>query len=93
MFASFGIVPRRLMELGSTQSIKETVEAGLGVTLQSVLCLRKELELGTLKLLDLPGLPVRRSFHVLFRQGDLRTRTMEVFCAIILGRPIPTKFS
>ncbi|RIE01956.1 LysR substrate-binding domain-containing protein [Cohnella faecalis] len=79
MFAEFGIHPKRLMEMGSTQSIKETVEAGLGLTLQSNLCLRKELGLGTLKLLDVAGLPVRRNFHILIRVGDLRTRTLDVF--------------
>ncbi|MBN2980774.1 MULTISPECIES: LysR family transcriptional regulator [Cohnella] len=79
MFAEFGLRPRRLMELGSTQLIKEAVEAGLGITLQSGWALRKELRIGSLRLLPVSGMPVRRSFHVLFRSGDLRTRTLEVF--------------
>jgi DNA-binding transcriptional LysR family regulator len=79
MFASLGIHPARMMELGSTQLIKETVEAGLGVTLQSQLALRKELGLGSLKLLSVEGIPVKRDFHVLLREGELRTRTIEVF--------------
>jgi DNA-binding transcriptional LysR family regulator len=79
MFAILGLKPARLMEMGSTQSIKETVEAGLGVTLQSRWALSKELGLGSLKVLNIEGLPVNRSFHVLLRNGDLRTRTMEVF--------------
>ncbi|WP_239615764.1 LysR family transcriptional regulator [Cohnella mopanensis] len=79
MFAELGLRPARLMEMSSTQSIKETVEAGLGVTLQSRWALRKELGLGTLKLLEVKGLPFKRSFHILMRNGDLRTRTMDVF--------------
>jgi LysR family transcriptional regulator, transcriptional activator of the cysJI operon len=79
MFTMLGLKPARLMEMGSTQSIKETVEAGLGVTLQSRWALGKELGLGSLKVLNIEGLPVKRSFHVLLRNGDLRTRTMEVF--------------
>jgi DNA-binding transcriptional LysR family regulator len=79
MFAELGLHPSRLMEMSSTQSIKETVEAGLGVTLQSRWALRKELGLGSLKLLDVEGLPFKRSFHILMRNGDLRTRTMDVF--------------
>jgi DNA-binding transcriptional LysR family regulator len=79
MFSALHLNPARLMEMGSTQSIKETVEAGLGVTLQSRWALRKELGLGSLKLLTVEGLPVKRSFHILLRKGDLRTRTMEVF--------------
>lgn len=79
MFQELSLHPHRLMEMGSTQSIKETVEAGLGVTLQSRWALRKELGLGSLKLIMFEGLPVKRSFHILLRKGDLRTRTMEVF--------------
>jgi DNA-binding transcriptional LysR family regulator len=79
MFQALSLHPHRLMEMGSTQSIKETVEAGLGVTLQSRWALRKELGLGSLKLLSVEGLPAKRNFHILLRQGDLRTRSIEVF--------------
>lgn len=79
MFEELDLQPERVMELGSTQLIKETVEAGLGVTLLSRLALRKELGIGSLRLLAVPGMPVRRSFYVLLRNGDLHTRTMEVF--------------
>jgi len=78
-FTALGIQPSRMMELGSTQSIKETIEAGLGVSLLSRWALRKELGLGSLRLLRAEGLPFRRSFHVLLRRDDLRTRTVETF--------------
>ncbi|WP_276353426.1 LysR substrate-binding domain-containing protein [Cohnella caldifontis] len=77
--AAAGIAPRRLMEMGSIQSIKETVEAGLGIAFLSRLSVSKELKLGTVKLLRAPGLPFKRSFRILLRQGDLRTRTLEAF--------------
>ncbi|MFC5470320.1 LysR family transcriptional regulator [Cohnella suwonensis] len=83
LFARLSLRPARLMEMGSTQSIKETVEAGLGVTLQSRWALRKELGLGFLKVLDIEGLPFRRSFHVLTREGDLRTRAIEAFLDVL----------
>ncbi len=85
LFASLGIQPVRMMELGSTQSIKETVEAGLGISLLSRWALRKELGLGSLKPLRAEGLPFRRSFHILFRRGDLRTRTVEAFLETLRG--------
>jgi DNA-binding transcriptional LysR family regulator len=65
--------------MSSTQSIKEAVEAGLGLTLLSKLSLAKERKLGTLKLLRADGLPFPRVFSVLVRRGDLRTRTLEAF--------------
>jgi len=79
LFATLGIRPAALMELGSTQAIKETVEAGLGVSLLSRWALRKELGLGSLKALRAEGLPFRRSFHVLLLRDDMRTRTVEAF--------------
>ncbi len=85
LFESLGIQPARLMELGSTQSIKETVEAGLGISLLSRWALRKELRIGSLKTLRAEGLPFRRSFHILSRRGDLRTRTVEAFLEILRG--------
>lgn len=85
LFASLGIRPVRMMELGSTQSIKETVEAGLGISLLSRWALRKELGLGSLKPLRAEGLPFRRSFHILFRRGDLRTRTVDAFLETLRG--------
>ncbi|MFB9274672.1 LysR family transcriptional regulator [Cohnella cellulosilytica] len=85
LFASLGIHPARMIELGSTQSIKETVEAGLGISLLSRWALRKELGLGSLKNLRAEGLPFRRSFHILYRRGDLRTRTVEAFLETLRG--------
>lgn len=81
MFEAWGIRPPRMMELGSTQLAKEMAEAGLGITLQSRWSLRKELESGALKLVPAPGLPFKRSFYVLLRKGDVRTRTLEAFLA------------
>ncbi|WP_372638351.1 LysR substrate-binding domain-containing protein, partial [Cohnella sp.] len=53
--------------------------AGLGISLLSRWALRKELGLGSLKPLRAEGLPFRRSFHILSRRNDLRTRTVDAF--------------
>ncbi|RUS49139.1 LysR family transcriptional regulator [Cohnella sp. AR92] len=79
LLAGLNIKPARLMELGSTQLIKEMVEAGLGVTLQSRMALRKELALGTMQVPETPGTPLRRVFYVLLRNGEPRTRAIEAF--------------
>ncbi|MFD2331343.1 LysR family transcriptional regulator [Cohnella sp. GCM10020058] len=79
MFETWGIRPPRMMELGSTQLVKEMAEAGLGITLQSRWSLRKELESGALRLVLAQGLPFKRSFYRLLRKGDVRTRTLEAF--------------
>ncbi|THF84106.1 LysR family transcriptional regulator [Cohnella fermenti] len=80
LLAAMGVRPVRLMELGSTQLIKEMAEAGLGITLQSRLALRKELKLGTLRVLGgVSGTPFRREFRLLLRNGEPMTRSLDAF--------------
>ena len=57
MFAKFQITPKNTMEFGSTQIIKESVEAGLGVSLLSQWVIRKELTLHKLHTLEIKGFP------------------------------------
>ncbi|PYI52515.1 LysR family transcriptional regulator [Paenibacillus flagellatus] len=84
MFARFGFEPRSRMEFGSTQLIKESVEAGLGVSLLSGWAIRKELALGTLRVLDVAGTPVSRQFYVVIPAADFHTRATEVFRELLL---------
>ncbi|MDQ0230703.1 LysR family transcriptional regulator [Metabacillus malikii] len=49
------------MEISSTQAIKSTVEAGLGISILSRLTVARELELGTLKEMSISGVTIKRS--------------------------------
>ncbi|GAA3410446.1 LysR family transcriptional regulator [Paenibacillus hodogayensis] len=84
MFDRFGRKPRRLMEFGSTQLIKESVEAGLGITLLSRWAIRKEIALGSMVVLDVEGLPVSRRFSVVARDTPFHTRASVVFRELLL---------
>ena len=59
------------MEFGSTQLIKESVEAGLGISLLSSWTIKKELTNGYIGVLPVKGLPFKRNFsiitHTLYR--------------------------
>ena len=57
------------MDLDSTEAIKSTVEAGLGVAFVSRWAISKELELGTLKLANVAGLRITRQFTLITRTG------------------------
>jgi DNA-binding transcriptional LysR family regulator len=61
----------RVMNLDSSEAIKSAVEAGLGVGLVSRWAIAKELELGILKIVEVPGLRVTRSFTLARRAGPL----------------------
>lgn len=79
IFETFQITPKSVMEFGSTQVIKEAVEAGFGLALLSVHTIQKELELGVIRVLSLQNEPIRRDFSVICRHSEFATRAMKLF--------------
>ena len=65
-----------VMELGSPEAIKGAVGAGLGVTVISVATLRKEIELGTLRAIDLDP-PIERPFSFVHQKQKFRVPAVE----------------
>ena len=65
-----------VMELGSPEAIKGAVGAGLGVTVISVATLRKEVELGTLRAIDLDP-PIERPFSFVHQKQKFRVPAVE----------------
>jgi len=78
MWELLSITPSQQMAFGSTQLIKESVEAGIGIGILSKWTIRKELKLGTLKILDLPNFRYTRTFSLLMR-SPFQTKVLEVF--------------
>jgi DNA-binding transcriptional LysR family regulator len=58
-----------VMNLDSTEAIKSAVEAGLGVGFVSRWAISKELELGALKVVNVAGVRVARSFSLILSTG------------------------
>ncbi|GGG73556.1 LysR family transcriptional regulator [Paenibacillus radicis (ex Gao et al. 2016)] len=83
MFSDIGLQSPATMEFGSTQIIKESVEAGLGITLLSHWAVRKEIKLGTLNRLTLKGQPVEREFSLVRIEDQLQTKALQVFLEIL----------
>lgn len=67
------------MEIGSNDAVKHAVIAGLGVAVLPKLSILPELELGTLKILDIAGFPLRRSWCVVYPQAKHPTPAMKAF--------------
>ncbi|WP_144460663.1 LysR family transcriptional regulator [Siminovitchia fortis] len=82
MFAAINISPKRIMEFGSIQLIKESVEAGLGISLLSQWAIRKELAMGTLKKIEVDGLPFTRKFSIV-TSSPYRTKALDTFLAFV----------
>jgi LysR family transcriptional regulator, transcriptional activator of the cysJI operon len=83
MFAKLNFHPKNIMEFGSTQIIKESVQAGLGITLLSHCTIQKELSLGTLKIIDVLGTPFQRNFSLITPPTRFKTKATEVFIDIL----------
>jgi DNA-binding transcriptional LysR family regulator len=57
------------MEIGSTETIKQAVIAGMGVSFLSTHTLGRELEMGQLAVLDVEGFPLMREWHVVHHRA------------------------
>jgi len=66
------------MEFGSPESVKSSVEAGLGVSIVSKATVAKELRLGTLVALPLDP-PIDRPFSFVYQRQKFRLRAVEEF--------------
>ncbi|MCL6548307.1 MAG: LysR family transcriptional regulator [Alicyclobacillus sp.] len=86
MFRETGIQPAALMEFGSTQVIKESVEAGLGISFLSENAIRKELALGTLRAVHIEGHPFVRHFSWVQRRQQVRTKALDLFLGYLETR-------
>ncbi len=83
MFHTFGILPASLMEFGSTQVIKESVEAGLGITILSKSVIRKELSLQLLAEIPFSEEPIHRQFSIVTRKTDFQTKAAQLFAKFL----------
>ena len=64
------------LELGSPESIKGAVEAGMGISIASIATLEKELQLGTLVAIKLDP-PMERAFSFVRQRQKFRLQAME----------------
>lgn len=85
MFATLRFQPEEVMEFGSTQIIKESVEAGLGLSLLSHWAIRKERSLGSINVLPVEGTPVLRKFSLATASTPYFTKAAELFMDILLS--------
>ena len=84
MFSQYKMTPKKKLEFGSTQIIKEAVEANLGISLLSDWAIRKELSLGTLTIIKIDGVSIRRDFSTVL-SSPFQTKALSVFLKIIKG--------
>lgn len=85
LFNYLGIEKEKIqkMEFGSTQVIKESVEAGLGVTFLSEWAVRKELALKSLATLPVRHTPFVRSFSLVKPESSFEAKSVSIFQQVL----------
>lgn len=83
MFSQLDFHPQNIMEFGSTQIIKESVQAGLGISLLSHCTIQKEVSLGMLKILTVAGTPFSRKFSLITPSTRFKTKATAIFIDIL----------
>jgi DNA-binding transcriptional LysR family regulator len=77
---------KNVIELDSTEAIKSAVEAGLGVSFVSYGAIHKEIELQTLKIVEVEGLRITRGYFVVSLIGPEPSGAAAAFRAFALDR-------
>jgi LysR family transcriptional regulator, low CO2-responsive transcriptional regulator len=74
------------VEMGSNETIKQAVMAGLGVAFISAHTIEAEVETGRLAILDVEGTPIRRQWFSVSRSDRAATPAMDAFSAFLAQR-------
>ncbi len=96
LFADHGLAIRVAMQMASNETIKQAVQAGMGLSLLSRHTLGLELESGRLVELDVVGLPIVRNWYVVHLAAKRLSPLAGAFrefmlseAAALLGAPEP----
>lgn len=84
VFRELGISPASILEFGSTQAIKEAVQAGLGISILSSWAIRRELQLHTMGVISATESAITRKFSVVTRKSDFQTKATRLFYEMLV---------
>src|SRR5699024_5344251 len=77
--------PKTILEFGSTQLIKEAIEAGIGLSLLSKWVIKKEQALGTVCQLNIPETPMTRTFSLITCDQEFIPGAVKAFKETVLN--------
>ena len=82
--AEHRVEPRITMEMSSNETIKQAVIAGMGLSFLSLHTIGLELRSGLLRLLDIEGTPLMRTWNVVHLQSRVLSPAAEAFRYFII---------
>jgi DNA-binding transcriptional LysR family regulator len=89
MFKNHLFTPAKVITLGSNETIKQAVMAGLGVSLLSLHTLMLELRTSQIALLDVIGTPIERTWHIVHMRNKALSPACQAFRAFLLDETAP----
>ncbi|MDA8339518.1 MAG: LysR substrate-binding domain-containing protein, partial [Nitrospiraceae bacterium] len=84
---------RIALVLGSTESIKEAVESGIGISIVSKWAARKEVKYGSLKLITPKEEKILRSFSLIMQKNAVLSHAVDEFLAYLKAYPYDSLLS
>jgi len=70
--------------MGSSDAVRQSVKAGLGVSILSIRALRDDIEANRLAAVRIKGLPLERNFSVILLKGKSRSPLCQAFLEFLL---------
>jgi DNA-binding transcriptional LysR family regulator len=89
MFKNHLFTPAKVITLGSNETIKQAVMAGLGVSLLSLHTLMLELRTSQIALLDMIGTPIERTWHIVHMRHKVLSPACQAFRTFLLDETAP----
>ncbi|GLU32704.1 LysR family transcriptional regulator [Trinickia caryophylli] len=89
MFRQHLFTPAKIVTLGSNETIKQAVIAGMGVSLISLHTLQLELRTSELAILDVNGTPIERTWQVVHMRTKQLSPTCTLFRRFLLEHTAP----
>lgn len=84
-FSDQGIAIQRGMQMTRNEAIKQSVRAGLGLSLISLHSIELELATGKLVVLDVIGLPIQHQWYLVYRRGKRLSPSAWAFREFVLA--------
>ena len=89
ILSTIGLSPESVMEFGSSQIIKESVESGLGISAISEWAIRKEVTYGTLIPLRIKDQSFKRNMYYVTHASQFQTKATELFIDFLCSNAVP----
>ena len=83
-FDKYGVKPKPGIQLSSNETIKQSVEAGLGLAVVSTHTVDLELKAGRLVSLDVEHFPIIRQWYICYRRGKQLSATAQAFLDFVI---------